>query len=930
MRTARHLAMLLAAAWLVANRAPGQMLPATGSLYCTVLDSEGKAVAGVAVTLTGPGSAQALVTDGRGEFRFSSLSPGDYAVLLEKSGFESTRRAVPITVGRTASLSITLGVAGTAEVVTVSGAPGALVLDERKIETGASYGRKELDSIPTTRDPWAILRQVPGVRVDNVNVGGEPEGRQSFFTGKGSSTEQNSYVLDGVPINVGAFTPMFFDFDSFEGITVATGGTDLNLAAPGVTLNLVTRRGTNEFRGSARGLYAGGAGWEYGAEAGGPLWRDRVWIWGAFARNDFLGQEFELKSQESLQTRDAFNHLNGKLDAQPFPSNTLTLSATNFQRRTVGGASGPDYSLSATGDTYHPGSSYKIEDSQVVSANLFASFDLAYLPAGRTDTPHGDPADQALFDERGVLRRNGVTQHVRDDKHQAGFSASSFFDTGDLRHELKLGFGYRHVLYEFAQSWPADRLVGYLPMDPAELSGAAAITRDQDTKSILNVYDVLLGDTAHVGHLTVSVGARFDYQQGRNLASAVAANPVFPELLPAIDYPGDRGYPITWRNVEPRVGATYALDEGGTLLRGSYSRFADRLDSMTVLLLGAFPGIAELGYPWTDSNSDGRVERGEVDVSSPLLWYGAVDPGNPGSTGSIDRIAKALKAPTTDEFIAAVERQFAPDLTGSLSYTHRTIQGLEFWTDVGVNRDSYRYVGNAAGTVVGADGFAASFDEPYYGQIDCPPCAGLLVQNRPDYEQSYDGVDVQILKAWSHGWMARAAFGYQDWRQRVGSGSIVNPNDVGSNSTGALFDARWQFNLSGMVELPLGISASANLFGREGYPVGDFVHVFPLDGHNRELDILIPSLNSDRTPPVYQLDLQLSTVFRIGSAVSVIPQLSCFNVLDSHTVLARDGQVGVYYPASDSAPQFVGNDDFHFAYERMSKRVLRGGVRIEF
>ena len=85
MRTARHLAVLLAAAWLVANRAPGQMLPATGNLYGTVLDSEGKAVAGVAVTLTGPGSAQTLVTDGRGEFRFWSLSPGDYAVLLEKS-----------------------------------------------------------------------------------------------------------------------------------------------------------------------------------------------------------------------------------------------------------------------------------------------------------------------------------------------------------------------------------------------------------------------------------------------------------------------------------------------------------------------------------------------------------------------------------------------------------------------------------------------------------------------------------------------------------------------------------------------------------------------------------------------------------------------------------------------------------------------------
>jgi len=133
-----------------------------------------------------------------------------------------------------------------------------------------------------------------------------------------------------------------------------------------------------------------------------------------------------------------------------------------------------------------------------------------------------------------------------------------------------------------------------------------------------------------------------------------------------------------------------------------------------------------------------------------------------------------------------------------------------------------------------------------------------------------------------------------------------------------------------MVELPLGISASANLFGREGYPVGDYVHVVARDPLGNEPDILIPSLNSDRAPPVYQLDLQLSMVFRIGSAVSVIPQLACFNVLDSHTALGIDGQVGDYYRLPADGPQFVPNPNFHAASERMSHRVLRGGVRIEF
>ena len=85
---------------------------------------------------------------------------------------------------------------------------------------------------------------------------------------------------------------MFFDFDSLDTIEVTTGGSDLALASPGVALNLVTKRGTNELKGSARALYTGGAGWDYGVEAGGPLWKDRVWLWGAFAHNDYLGQPF--------------------------------------------------------------------------------------------------------------------------------------------------------------------------------------------------------------------------------------------------------------------------------------------------------------------------------------------------------------------------------------------------------------------------------------------------------------------------------------------------------------------------------------------------------------------------------------------------------------------------------------------------------------
>src|SRR5262249_16100371 len=151
----------------------------------------------------------------------------------------------------------------------------------------------------------------------------------------------------------------------------------------------------------------------------------------------------------------------------------------------------------------------------------------------------GSLAEQADFDADFIWRHSFSAWRVRDSQHQAGLNTSTFFDTGSVRHELKFGFDYRHARLDSASSWPGDMLVGYAP------SGQVGITRLQRPESVVNTYDTFVGDTIQTGNLTINVGARFDYQQGRNLPSTVPANPAFPELLPAVRYGGDQGYPIT-------------------------------------------------------------------------------------------------------------------------------------------------------------------------------------------------------------------------------------------------------------------------------------------------------------------------------------------------------------------------------------------------
>ncbi len=60
----------------------------------------------------------------------------------------------------------------------------------------------------------------------------------------------------------------------------------------------------------------------------------------------------------------------------------------------------------------------------------------------------------------------------------------------------------------------------------------------------------------------------------------------------------------------------------------------------------------------------------------------------------------------------------------------------------------------------------------------------------------------------------------------------------------------------------------------------------------------------------------------------MIPQFACFNLLDSHTVLERNGHMGGY--DSGLTPSFDPDGSFNSVFEEMHPRVYRGGVRITF
>src|SRR6185369_11919531 len=282
----------------------------TGDLYGKVSDQKGEALPGATVTLTGIGSPQVQSTDEHGQFRFLGLYPGSYQLKAELQGFSTLEYPnVAVRIGGKVNIEVTLSSA-VQDVITVTGE--SPILDERQMNHGVDVPAVALDKVPTARDPWSLLSQAPGVLVDRFNIGGNESGQQSNFNGTGASARDNTFAVDGVIVtdmNAVGGSATYFDFGAFEEVQMTVSSTDVTVQTSGVTINQVTKRGTNNWRGQGRYLRTEGSTQsnpvrlddgeggkvegnkidqvdEYGADIGGALMKDHLWIWASEGRSD--------------------------------------------------------------------------------------------------------------------------------------------------------------------------------------------------------------------------------------------------------------------------------------------------------------------------------------------------------------------------------------------------------------------------------------------------------------------------------------------------------------------------------------------------------------------------------------------------------------------------------------------------------------------
>lgn len=239
--------------WVVGCSATAAGAQQAGSLDGFVLTAEGDPLSGVIVTLSGRTASYRQVSDGRGAIGILGMEPGNYSLKAVHDGYQPANYpTVEILVGRTTSLQIKMSAVPGETLVVTSEPP---LLSSRPEAQGIRLGSFELDSIPTTRDPWAVVAQAPGVILDTVNAGGNKTNLQPTFVGGGAGRAQNNFVLDGVQVTdmtAAGTSPLSYDFDQIEEARVTLGGPDAAAPSSGVLVDLVTKRGTSVWRASGR------------------------------------------------------------------------------------------------------------------------------------------------------------------------------------------------------------------------------------------------------------------------------------------------------------------------------------------------------------------------------------------------------------------------------------------------------------------------------------------------------------------------------------------------------------------------------------------------------------------------------------------------------------------------------------------------------
>jgi len=220
----------------------------TGQITGTVTDPSGSTVpnANVRAVSTTTGAERTTTASGSGAFDISNLLPGEYTVSVDAPGFSAFKQNVSVAVGAKVGVDVRLQVGQTGTTVQVS--ESAVRINTETQTLSQTISQQDIASLPTiSRNPYDLVKTVgnvsdadPGGRGVGVSINGQRSSSTSILLdGVSNSNAFDTTVAIPVPQDsIGEFSVVTSDF------TAEFGG------ASGGVVNVVTKQGSNDIRGS--------------------------------------------------------------------------------------------------------------------------------------------------------------------------------------------------------------------------------------------------------------------------------------------------------------------------------------------------------------------------------------------------------------------------------------------------------------------------------------------------------------------------------------------------------------------------------------------------------------------------------------------------------------------------------------------------------
>jgi Carboxypeptidase regulatory-like domain len=275
-----------------------------------VEDASGSAMIGVSIAVKDleTQATHTVTTDAAGNFRVLGLAPGPYEIEAEKAGFKTViRTGINLEVGQDAAVNLRLELGTLRQQVTVS--EQVSVVNTTTASVSGMVGEQQVKQLPLNgRSFDNLITLNPGaVNFTAMTYANTTTSNGNTFTVDGRRTAENLFLLNGIEytgssqlaITPGGVSGELLGIDAIREFNVLTDTYPAQYGKrAGAQVLIVTQSGSNQLHGSlyeflrnsaldAKSYFAKGPSPpfeqnQFGAAAGGPLRKDRWFLFGNY------------------------------------------------------------------------------------------------------------------------------------------------------------------------------------------------------------------------------------------------------------------------------------------------------------------------------------------------------------------------------------------------------------------------------------------------------------------------------------------------------------------------------------------------------------------------------------------------------------------------------------------------------------------------